>query len=192
MFRRLFRSASNRGFIDKIHGDIVAASRNPAFYERFGVPDTLEGRFELLILHAALALRRLAALPAPGPDMAQDLSNAVFRHFDAALREMGVGDLTVPKRIKTMAEAFLGRAQVYDAALRQDNDQQLGAALTRNVYGRPAVAVAGGAAKGDVWSLTRYARASAAGLAAADAKTLLSGAIAFPDPVGFAAQGPKP
>ena len=187
MFRRLFRSAGNRSFIDKIHGDIVAAARNRVFYQRYGVPDTLEGRFELLILHAGLALRRLAALPAPGPDLAQDLSNAVFRHFDIALREMGVGDLTVPKRIKTMAEAFLGRAQAYDAALRAPNDQALGAALSRNVYGRAPVMAVGDGEGGatEVWRLARYTRAAAAALENADTKAQLAGAITFPDPAAF-------
>ena len=185
MFRRLFRSAGNRSFIDKIHGDIVAAARNPALYGVYGVPDTLEGRFESLTLHAALVLRRLTRAPEPGPDLAQDLSNAVFRHFDVALREMGVGDVTVPKRIKKMAEAFLGRAQAYDAALLQGNDQQLGAALARNVYGRPAVDVAGAAAGASHWRLARYVRASEALLKGAAPEKLGRDGLSFPDPLAI-------
>ena len=67
-----------------------------------GVPDTFEGRFESLTLHAALLVRRLRAAEAPGPDMAQHLVDTVFRHFDRTLREMGVGDTTVPKRMKLL------------------------------------------------------------------------------------------
>ena len=185
MFGKFFRASRNRAFIDKIHGDIVAAARHPAFYGEYGVPDTLEGRFELLTLHAALVLRRLTRAPAPGPDLAQDVSNAVFRHFDVALREMGVGDITVPKRIKKMAEAFLGRAQAYDAALLQGNDQQLGAALARNVYGRPPVDLAGAAASSAHWRLARYARASEAVLAGAAPDKFGRDGLAFPDPTAI-------
>ncbi len=104
----LFGRASNRRLIERLHGEIVAAARNRVLFTDFGIEDTFEGRFESVVLHAALALRRLHALPAPGPDIAQDLADALFRNFEVALREIGVGDANVPKRMKAMAEAFLG------------------------------------------------------------------------------------
>ena len=186
MFGRLFRAKKNRSFIDTIHGDIVAASRQSAFYAEYGVPDTLEGRFELLTLHAALVLRHLAGMPDPGPEMAQDLSNAVFRHFDIALREMGVSDQTVPKRIKTMAAAFLGRSSAYDAALRQGSDQQLAIVLARNIYGRAPVTEAGETPNEPLWRLTRYVRAAVSALEKTGAGDIGKGELIFPDPAHIA------
>ena len=113
----LFRGTANRRLIDRLHGEIVAAARDPVLFTQYGVADDLDGRFESVALHAALVLRRLNLLPPPGPQIAQDLADAVFQHFDIALREMGVGDISVPKRMKTLAEAFLGRAAAYDRAL---------------------------------------------------------------------------
>jgi cytochrome b pre-mRNA-processing protein 3 len=129
----LFRAAANRKVIDRIHGEIVAASRDPDLFRAYGVDDSLDGRFESLTLHAAFVLRRLNALPQPGPEMAQDVSDALFRHFDATLREMGIGDTSVPKHMKKMAEAFFGRAKVYCA--EGIDEKALAEALSRNVYG---------------------------------------------------------
>ena len=130
---RLFRRRDNDAIIDRLHAGIVAASRRPALYLHLAVPDTLDGRFESVTLHAVLALRRLQACEPPGPDMAQHLIDTIFAHFDRTLREMGVGDTSVPKRMKTLAEAFLGRRAAYDAALGE-GDAALAAAVLRNVY----------------------------------------------------------
>lgn len=156
MLKTLFRKSANRAVIDQIHGRIVAAARQSALYADYGVPDTLEGRTELVILHAMLVLRALRHAAAPGPDMAQDLSNAVFRHFDADLREMGVGDVTVPKRIKSLAGDFVGRCAAYEAALAGADRCALELALTRNIY------VPG---NGNAARLARYVLACAAQLA---------------------------
>ncbi len=129
----LFRGTANRLLIDRLHGEIVAAARDPVLFTHYGVADDLDGRFESVALHAALALRRLNRFASPGPQIAQDLADAVFRHFDVALREMGVGDMSVPKRMKSLAEAFLGRADAYDRALGEGH-AALCAALARNVY----------------------------------------------------------
>jgi len=82
-----------------------------------------------------MAVRRLNALPAPGPDLAQDLTDAMFRHFDIAFREMGVSDTTVPKRMKKFASSWLGRARSYGGALDAKDSDALAQALSRNVYG---------------------------------------------------------
>lgn len=131
----LFRRSTSRQLIDRLHGEIVAIVRQPELYQGYGVPDTFDGRFEMLALVSTLFVRRLALLPAPGPDIAQDLTDAIFAGLDASLREMGVGDLTVPKRIKKMASAFLGRRQAYEEGLRLGDPGVLAAALSRNVYG---------------------------------------------------------
>lgn len=172
MILSLFRRKASQSVVERLYGEIVAASRLPALYRPpYGVTDTVEGRFEILTLHAFLALRRLSALPAPAPDLAQDLANRIFQDFDAALRAMGVGDLTVPKRMKTLAENFGGRNAAYAAALQAGG--ALETALARNIYGldEPDAAVA---------ALARYVRAAAAAIEAAPFAAFEEGPVPFP------------
>jgi cytochrome b pre-mRNA-processing protein 3 len=186
MILALFRSRANRRLIDRLHGEIVAAARHPALYREFGVADTFEGRFELVVLHAFLVVRRLNQLPAPAPEMAQDLVDAVFAHFDVALREAGVGDLAVPKRMKRLAAAFYGRVTAYDLALQADGDDELAAALTRNTFGPEGGTTASTGAP----LLGRYVRVADAALAAASIGAFESGGFRFPDPVAAAERAP--
>ena len=120
------------GFL--LYGRAVAAARAPFLYTGLGVPDTLHGRFDLIGLHAFLLIRRFRRLPAPGPDLAQAVFDAMFGDMDVNLREMGVGDLSVGKRVRTMWEAFHGRAQAYDAAMDAGDLGALEQALIRNVW----------------------------------------------------------
>ncbi len=170
----LFRRASNDAVIDRLYLAVVAASRQPALYADLRVPDTFEGRFESLSLHAILTLRRLQRCEAPGPAMAQHLVDTVFKHFDRTLREMGVGDTTVPKRMKTMAEAFGGRSAAYDAALRGGRET-LVEALARNVY----------AGERDAVALADYVEAATAALAMTPLQAFLDGVPHFPDAASF-------
>ena len=121
-----------RGTIEAIYGMIVTQAREPLFYRDLGVPDTVNGRFDLLVLHLWMVLRRLQA----GRRAAADLSQALFDRFcddmDANLREMGVGDLTVPKRMQAFGEAFYGRTAAYDLALA-DGREPLAQALCKNI-----------------------------------------------------------
>lgn len=118
---------------------VTNASRNPALFGEGRTPDTLDGRFELLGLHAALALLRLRQAPEAEP-LAQAFVDGLFRHLDSGLREEGVGDLAVPKRVHKLAGVFYGRADAYGAALGEGADA-LEAALTRNILGgEPAFA----------------------------------------------------
>ena len=139
MILNLFRRDASRDVVERLYSEIVAAARRPAFFTSpVDVSDTLEGRFEVLALHGFAVLRRLSALPAPAPALAQELADRVFAGFDAALREMGVGDLTVPKRMKKLAGDFGGRSAAYARAL--DGSEPLEAAIARNVYGDPDAA----------------------------------------------------
>jgi len=140
----LFRRNPHEAGVARLHEAIVAQSRLPAFFlPPYGVADTFEGRFELLTLNAGLVLRRLSLLPDPGPELAQQLSDAIFSRFDDALREIGISDVGVPKKMKKLAGAFMGRGGAYDQALRQ-NEAALAAALSRNVLdGGDATALAG-------------------------------------------------
>jgi cytochrome b pre-mRNA-processing protein 3 len=112
----------------------VAAAREPVYFERLGVADTLDGRFDLVGLFAALVIRRLRGLPAPGPALAQAVFDAMFADMDFNLRELGVGDMSIAKRMKAMWEAFHGRALAYDVPLAAGDAAGLAAALARNVW----------------------------------------------------------
>ncbi len=117
-----------------LYAAAVAAARDPWFYTALGVPDTLDGRFDLVGLHAALLIHRLQGDEAPGPELAQAVFDAMFSDMDHNLREIGVGDLSVGKRVKAMWEAFHGRARAYATALDADDQAALAAALARNVW----------------------------------------------------------
>jgi cytochrome b pre-mRNA-processing protein 3 len=128
LFRRRPRT------IAALYGMIVAQARLPVFYQIYGVPDTLDGRFELVLLHLFVVLRYLDG-DEKDREMGQQLFDLFCQDMDQNLREMGVGDLSVPKEMRRIGEAFYGRASVYEAALASPNVEALRAALTRNVYG---------------------------------------------------------
>jgi cytochrome b pre-mRNA-processing protein 3 len=131
--RLLYKGRHERaGFA--LYGAAVAAARAPAYFVQLGVADTLDGRFDLVGLFAALVIRRLRALPGPGPALAQAVFDAMFADMDFNLRELGVGDLSLPKRMKEMWEGFHGRALAYQAVLEAGDLQGLEAALARNVW----------------------------------------------------------
>jgi cytochrome b pre-mRNA-processing protein 3 len=167
----LFRSNPRRGAVDAVYREIVERARAPIFYTEWGVPDTLDGRFELLALHAFLVLNRLKRDHASTEVFAQDLFDAMFADLDRALREMGVGDLGVGRRVKEMATGFYGRIVAYDQGIT--DPAVLGAALRRNLYGttEPSAAQLARAAE--------YVRRQAAALAAEPVATLLAGKIEF-------------
>lgn len=150
----------------------VEQARRPEFYLGCGAPDTLDGRFDMVVLHVFLVLRRLRDEGKPGSKLAQKLFDVMFDHFDQSLREMGVGDLSVGKKVKTMASAFYGRAKAYDAALAEGGDG-LAQALERNLYG---------GANPDPAELARivgYVRGAAARLAGQSGRELLAGKAEF-------------
>jgi len=128
----LFKRRRTNRAAEQLHRAIVQQARQPGFYTALGVPDTLDGRFELIALHGFLVMHRLKGDPA-GIDLARIVAEEIFRDLDASLREMGAGDLGVGRRIKVMGEAFYGRIAAYDAAVAEGGD--LAGALTRNLYG---------------------------------------------------------
>lgn len=170
--------APSRGTIEAIYGMIVTQVREPLFYRDLGVPDTVNGRFDLLVLHLWLVLRRLQPI-----EGGAGLSQALFDHFcddmDANLREMGVGDLTVPKRMQAFGEAFYGRTAAYDLALT-DGHEALAQALCKNILNGEHIEKAR--------LLAAYAEAAISALADLDAAAVLGGSWKFPSPVGAGAQ----
>ena len=174
MILGLFHRSANARVVYRLFGAVAVAARRPALYTALAVPDTFEGRFECLTLHAALVVLRLRAAPTPGPDVAQHLVDTMFRHLDRTLREMGVGDMAVPKRMKTMAMAFAGRCGAYADALRSGS---LDAALARNVY----------AGCHDGVALSGYVSDCVTRLADAPLQTFLDGVLPLPDPAAYGA-----
>jgi cytochrome b pre-mRNA-processing protein 3 len=172
-FKHFRKSPSPPGTIEAIYGMIVARAREPAFYAAFGVPDTVEGRFDMLLLHLWMVLRRLRRIQ--GGD---ELSQMLFDHFcadmDGNLREMGVGDLTVPKRMQKFGEAFYGRSIAYDAALDAGVDA-LAQALCKNILDGRDTAQAP--------RLGAYVVAALAALERCDDAAVASGACRLPLPV---------
>ena len=161
----------------------VTAARAPGFYARHGVPDTPDGRFDMIALHVFLALRRLKREPDPARGdaqaLAQALTDLMFADMDRNLREMGVGDLGVGKQVKGLAAAFRGRVVAYDAALeRTDGDAELVEALGRNLWRGAGLEAAG---KGGV-TLAMYVRAADGLLAAQPWSALTAGNAVFPPP----------
>jgi cytochrome b pre-mRNA-processing protein 3 len=177
---RLFRRSS-KPTINALYGAIVAQARKPVFYAGFAVPDTVEGRFDMVVLHLVLVLRRLRR-EAPLTKLAQGLFDSFCRDMDHNLREMGVGDLSVPKHMKRLGEAFYGRQRAYEDALSGVDPAALAAALARNVFsgGDPHAAA----------RLADYARHTAAALDATDAAALGQGQLAFFDPDAILAGAP--
>lgn len=149
----------------------VGQARNPVFYTRLGVPDTPVGRFELLALHGFLVMARLKEEPA-AVRLVQAFANAVVDDLDRNLREMGVGDLSVGRKVKELVEGFYGRMAAYEEGMSA-GDGVLSAALQRNVYAGAAV---------EPWQLsilTQYLRQQAAALAVQPLPEFMQGKIFF-------------
>src|SRR4051794_24499069 len=138
----LFRRNRQPVTISALYGMIVAQARRPAFYSEYTVADTVNGRFDLLLAHVALVVDRLMREEI-GREPGQALFDLFCADIDDNLREMGVGDLSVPKHMKRVGEAFYGRAQAYREALARADDAALIEAVTQNVYaGQPHDAAA--------------------------------------------------
>ena len=156
---------------------IVAQARSPAFYRDYGVPDTVSGRFDMIVLHLVLVLRQLRQAPANVHPLGQQIFDRFCRDMDHNFREMGVGDLAVPKEMRRVAEAFYGRAAAYEAALDGGDPAVLVAALARNVFdaGEPPL----GARR-----LAAYMHQAARQLVTQDPA---AGELKFPDPAAVSA-----
>src|SRR5436305_2987337 len=132
MIPPLFRTPSRT--IAALYGAIVAQARDPRFYQAYGVPDTVLGRFDLIVLHLSLVLRRLREGDHAARTVAQGVFDEFCRDMDHNLREMGISDPGVPRQMRKVGEAFYGRAKAYDAALAAGGEGALAQALIRNVY----------------------------------------------------------
>jgi cytochrome b pre-mRNA-processing protein 3 len=161
-----------RGTIEAIYGMIVTQAREPLFYRDLGVPDTVNGRFDLLLMHLWLVLRRLKSVEA-GSGLSQQLFDHFCGDMDDNLREMGVGDLTVPKRMQAFGEAFYGRTAAYDFGLSAGREA-LAQAFCKNILNGEKIEQAR--------LLAGYAASAMTALDGLDDVVLVSGAWKFPAP----------
>ena len=162
----------------RVYELIVAQARQPWFYADLNVPDTVEGRYDMIILHSFVFLERLSGAGKAAEGFSQRYFDELFKDMDRSLRELGVGDLSVGKKIRKMAEMFYGRAEVYRSALQQagnDDAEPLKTALARNIYdtkGSPA----------GLDQLAVYVLRLQEVIAQQDCDTILTGEINFPEP----------
>jgi cytochrome b pre-mRNA-processing protein 3 len=169
----LFRRNPHHDAALLLYHGIVGQARRPGFFAVYGVPDTLDGRFELIALHGFLVLSRLKQEHARTAKLAQELFDIFFADMDRALRELGVGDLAVGKHVKRMATAFYGRIVSYERGLAAD-DTALGEALGRNLFGTVPARAA------DLAALSVYVRRGSESLAVQPIDDLMAGIVHFP------------
>lgn len=177
--------AARRLKAEALYRAIMRQTRRPEFYDRGGVADSFEGRFDLLVLHVALVILRLRAEGEEGKALAQSLFDVFFTDMDAALRELGVADTGVGKRIRHMSEAFYGRLDAYGRGLADDDGEALRQALARNLYGSP------GLAGPHVAAMAGYVRDCARQLAQIPPHALETGPL-FTPPPEFGDAGARP
>jgi cytochrome b pre-mRNA-processing protein 3 len=178
--RKLVREAAERAY-----RRVVEQARQPMFFTAFGVPDTLDGRFELICLHAFLYLHRLKSERPRSAAVSQTFFDAMFADMDRGLREMGTGDLSVGRHVKRMAQGFYGRIRAYQSGLEQGGDSALRAALARNVFGTV------GESPETIGAMVDYVRRAARQLARQSPTELFHGNVRFPLPgVGESSAAP--
>jgi cytochrome b pre-mRNA-processing protein 3 len=135
MIFSLFRKKNrNEAIVNRQYSALTSAARVPFFYSDLGVPDTVMGRFEMLSVVMILFFRRTAKSGVSGQELAQEIVDAFFQDIDHSIRELGIGDQSVPKRMKKLAGMFYGRLESYAAALEAKDADMLAAALRRNVH----------------------------------------------------------
>ena len=169
----VFRRNPRTSTIEALYGAIVAQARSPVFYLAYGIPDTVNGRLDLLMLHLGMVFERLSQ----GTEEAKAAGQAAFDRFcrdmDDHLREDGISDMKVPRQVRGVAAAFFGRHGAYISALRAGDDAALQTALSRNVFQ--------GAEAPSVHRLAAYMRAAMDGLDGQDPSAIARGQIGWPD-----------
>lgn len=190
IWKRIFGRTERESEAYAIYGALVSQARSPALYLHAGVPDTLEGRFEMVVLHAFLILRRLKAARGPeaGPAkvLGQRIFDILFDDMDQTLREIGVGDLSVGKKIKALASSFYGRVAAYDKGLDAPDAGVLEDALKRNVFAEMDPSAV------EVTMLADYVRRADAVLGGLSIDAMLKGNVAFAAlPAPLAVEGPN-
>jgi len=171
MILSLFRKNTATEPVYAVYSAIVAQSRQPRFYAEWSVPDTVTGRFDMISLHLALLFRRLRSEKPAVKDFSQAVFDLFFKDMDRSLREMGTGDLGVPKKIQKMGNIFFGLLASLNEAMDRNDVQGVEAVLSRNIFD--------GATGPHIRALADYLLAEDAVLAAQSAEGIIGGAINF-------------
>lgn len=195
MLRRFFKAnKTNQTITQRVYAQIVAQARQRAFYSDFGVPDSLDGRFNMIVLHNFLLFNRLQSSSEAAEALSQDIFDLFRLDMDHCLRELGVGDTIVPKRMKKMMQVFYGRSDGYKSALGSDDQlSELTDALFRNILSYNEILFA---AESEMPKETAISDARAGALAAyviacadiletQDEAAILAGSLSFPDPAAY-------
>lgn len=167
---------ANSAIVNRQYGVLTAAARQPDFYLHLNVPDTVMGRFELLSIMMILYFRRTKTSGTSGQEIAQEIVDAFFQDLDHSMRELGIGDQGVPKRMKKFAGMFYGRLESYAAALDADDTDALAAALARNIYPQAEASAA------DMRGLANWMMAAAIALSAQSEDLVATGHVTLPVP----------
>jgi cytochrome b pre-mRNA-processing protein 3 len=174
------RRRSEREAAERIYAACREAARRPALYLELGVPDTLDGRFEMMAFALFPVLDRLMHAPGEEPELARLVSESLVDDMDAVFREMGMADTAVPKRMKTLYRSFAGRMSAYRQGM-EGGEAALAEAVARNVFpDAPPDERA--------QDLATYLKAATEVLAAADISDLRRGAVPFPE-IGSGGEG---
>ncbi len=173
---RLFKESPTEAAAKRLYVCVIDQARQPAFYLNSGVPDTPDGRFDMIALHVGLLLRRLRQDHQFTADFAQALFDLMFSDMDQNLREMGIGDIGVGKRIKAMAQAFYGRLAAYEAGLKNPDDGELVAGLKRNLYRKASPR------ESQIAGVAAYMRREAAALDSCEAEQVMAAEFRFGQP----------
>jgi len=177
LFAKLFqRTSPTEDAALRLYRTLVEKARDPVFYSRLAVPDTVNGRFDMVVIHAMLVLRRLREGGAEAEPTGQALLELMFKDMDQSLREMGVGDMGIKHHIKRMAKALFGRAEAYEDGLDGDPDALL-ATLKENLYRHSTPAPE------QVAQMTDYLRRAAQHVRAQNVAEMTVGQINFGVPV---------
>ena len=138
MFGRFFsksRSGSSKRDVPyEIYGSLVARARNPALYRDLGVPDTINGRFDMMVMHVFLLSHRLKDAGDECRELSQGLFDAFLLDMDRGMREEGVGDTSVPKKLKKMTQVYYGRLRAYEKPLEERNKSAIAEIINRNIF----------------------------------------------------------
>lgn len=172
----LFKKSIAETAWEKAYRGVVTQARSPVFYTRDEVPDTPDGRFDMIMLTAFLVMDRLRHEDQAAQDFSQAMFDAMFKDMDRNLREMGIGDVGIPHRIKGMAQAFFGRIKVYQEGLDSDSTGVLVDALARNLYRGTEPAPEA------VARMASFMRRARTHLAAVSTDQIMLGDVSFPSP----------
>lgn len=175
MLQRLRRKRQRRQQADTLYSALVAQARNPEFYSALAVPDSFDGRFEMVVLHVYVLTRGVQGRGDALTELSRMVMESMIDDMDRTLREIGVGDMSVGRKVKQMAAAFYGRASAYDKGL-QEGDEEIREAVVRNIYAGAAVEAAA------LDRMVAYLHAAVDAVGRTDDNRIEAGNIDFPNP----------